>query len=1302
MLSLTARRRFLCLSLAVTLAAYLGGSALALEKEGRDYEIGGPLAGERLPLFPGQHGEPVGHPGSIPGQFDTEGLAPEWDLYSGSVEHWRAYWFKYCPVRSFFDRQSQLKNWVAPKIPGATGAQVEQYASPVYWVPRHAPMQNTGATLAPVPVIRVSVDTPVFSLDLGELPIGLYAVRVIAAVPTADLQTYLKPAYLRFSVNDGLGGEPTPYKKRIGYCDEFYSVCEFYFHAPEKRRYEAKLWMDAGSAVDLLVHNISLDDVLAGATRAAIKKGTYQHVVPETRTESKYDSTARLARDAYLWQQMPPVNHEGSGGSFTFAASTCVFPPEIRMGTLEKTSKEIAEAHGKWGNSPTPGVFLTNKKLKLDYTIEDMLAYRPLPDPYPFKDDGTGLFFPDPEKPGTGAALTPIAMAVTRRIMNIERALQKPSPQWLAKGDVDAAHDQALKLVRYAYRLPSIEVGNFHGDLCRSPGAYGRYMSNRRRQTGAFYSSHYQTYPAPVKTYDALFDYISTSQLLADSVGRYIPWVKTPTDVVKLLDVYLVQNTAKRILRYHYYTVSMGIADCASVLGASPVSAPWMEWLFNRTFVYPLPPTGIQDSMITATDRSGTKYVGSAFYCLGASASEAATALQSFKDAGLLPSQYDLTDSTQYPKPLATCYWSMRAVLGGLEIPRIGDVRGPEKAPGSRLGTIAPLAVSGWKWSKDPAFAWAIVDGKQLETFSPKERAEIETAAATVKRAPWLENRSRMLYNWFGALENGVSQDDVARRSSAYVRIGAGWGHHHDDSLDLQFIALGLPMTVDGGQRPTYSSPADRSPFVHNVVAVDGRSGRTASWVRTLSDAEGARFMSIDTPPEGSTTFYRRDVALLSVGSDSGQSYIFDVFRVSGGKRHRHCFHGPVSDEVTCNAPLQAVPEAGAEADMAALNAFIISRDAWRAADAPLTLETTWRYSREKTHGNERSMLLKRYDEAAPRKFTRLTLLDAAGLRVRHADHVCTKLGYRLNCQLVDKQSDVDMESAFAAIVEPYEGTPFLTKKQLLTVAENETDARRAVAVAVETTSGQHDICFTDGRREKTRSVGDLTVAGEFAYVSRDAKGLRCAALTGGTLLQGKDFSLKVAQCDYQGQITAIDYLAKKVTLDTPWPADCGGGVMLIETAGRTTAANTLTVTPTDHGSIVTMQNGSDYLRSGIVSIDETVGQVTLSVNPTLANVAGLTRGFVASNEDRTRFWRADFVNEKTIQLRDGEPVTKTAFAPNNIVRLWEYGVGDTVRMATSASVRRQADGTYKVSGNADVEAVTGKTKHRLVGGQAR
>ena len=98
-------------ALVLAAGALSWGAALAADSE---HEVGGPLAGIKLPLYKTQHGEPAGHPGCIPGlaekavrereeaikagkekesypsgffPFTTQGLHPEVELYPGAVEH---------------------------------------------------------------------------------------------------------------------------------------------------------------------------------------------------------------------------------------------------------------------------------------------------------------------------------------------------------------------------------------------------------------------------------------------------------------------------------------------------------------------------------------------------------------------------------------------------------------------------------------------------------------------------------------------------------------------------------------------------------------------------------------------------------------------------------------------------------------------------------------------------------------------------------------------------------------------------------------------------------------------------------------------------------------------------------------------------------------------------------------------------------------------------------------------------------------------------------------------------------------
>jgi hypothetical protein len=1288
------------------------------------YEVGGPLAGLKLPLSKGAFGEEAGYPGCVPEliaqgkdtvdmgntyrEWDRQGQAAEYELYPGAMEHWRAYWFKYCPVRSLFDRQSQLRNWTAPELPGATREHLAVYASPVYWVPRHAPIKDTGKRLSPVPVVRLKPNAPVLTFDLGALPEGMYAVRVIAAVETAQLRPFRRPVFLRMAVNDGLKGEITEYKRRIGYCDEFYSVCEFYFNAPEKRPYRAELRMDAGSEAELLVRNVSLDDVLAGTQRAAIKTGVTVAATPAPKPQpARYTVEDRLARDEALWNYLPPPNHQGSGNSWKQAAYYAIFPDGVTFGAGDKSRSEIEQEFGAWAapglinqgrfteNKELWNVFLANKKLNLVYTLDDLRAYKPLPDPYPFKDDGTGLYFADAADPMKGRVLAEVAIEVMNRIRGYPAIASFAAKRWRESGDVEAARDGVVALARYAWLFPSIESATYLCNLSRDPGAYGRNMFDRRREAEAMFLDHYANYLHAPQAYDALFDFIPGNQALADSIGRFIPWVRTPEDVVKLLDVYLVQMTAKRILRYHWHTNPTAIADLAAVLGPSDLTQPWIDWLFARSFIYPLPVAGVQDLMITGDDREGAQYIGSTYYAQGEGASGMADSIEAFVRKGTIPPKYDLTNSLLYPKPLAKCHWQFDIVLAGLEFPRIGDVGGPDKSPGMTMSGLRNAAVMGWRWSPDPRFAWVLAKQVGRKGYSDDDWAEIEKAAAALPRAPWLDNKSRQLYNWFGALEAGVEHNDPALRRCAYVRTGAGIGHQHADSLDLQYAMLGAPMTVDGGQRPGYTQPSDGASRVHNVVEVDGRSIRTQSWVRCISDGEGARFLTATAAPPSGLRLFQRSIALIDTDTTPANSYVFDIFRVSGGKAHAYCFHGPVADAVTTNArdmapfppaaqgveptPEQAYlgpfrdvpPKAGARTPRHMTNERL-------AGTAPGILETTWRYSREPGPGSEMQMLGKQLTDAAPRRYTRLHLFDAEGARVFRADAICYQWDYKYICQMVRKDGgEQERESAFVALHEPYLAEPYIAERRPVTIEGNDTDARRAVAIEVKLKSGRTDLLFADGTPDKTRTLrapflgaDAVQAAGEFAFYSADARGFRLAALTGGTLLKGPQVEIRAARREYTARITAADYFKKTLRTDTPWPAACGGGVFEIIAPERTTSYTSAAVLAEGGAGVVRLTRGADYLRAQVTKVDEKTGVVTALLEPSLGRLPGLDKDFVASNEQQTKFWRADVLEDGAFRLK-GAPVAAADFGQENALRLWEYGVGDTVRQSTAVTLRR-------------------------------
>ena len=61
-----------------------------------------------------------------------------------------------------------------------------------------------------------------------------------------------------------------------------------------------------------------------------------------------------------------------------------------------------------------------------------------------------------------------------------------------------------------------------------------------------------------------------------------------------------------------------------------------------------------------------------------------------------------------------------------------------------------------------------------------------------------------------------------------------------------------------------------------------------------------------------------------------------------------------------------------------------------------------------------------------------------------------------------------------------------------------------------------------------------------------------------------------------------------------------------------------------------------------------------------------------------------------------GTPVRAADLDPAHSLRLWEYGVGDTVRQSTFVNLRRVAAGEYELTGDVDVEVTLGGKTQRV------
>ena len=228
--------------------------------------------------------------------------------------------------------------------------------------------------------------------------------------------------------------------------------------------------------------------------------------------------------------------------------------------------EDFEKKYGVWTRTPDGW---ENKKMKLTYSLSDYNAGKALPDPYPIKDNGLGVVATrqDGKKVVFFAPLAETIQPDSCNVINFLNDLYLPSLDGLKKKpEMDQLYTQLIRFVRLAYNYPAFDEGT--NDIARQVSTYqpwGRGVLSRRC-TIASYLTWYTEYANYVLLYDRLFPLIQGNERLAKAVSRHIPWVKTPDDVIKIFDVYFVQNIAKRKMRYHYYTdpgvMQIGRASC--------------------------------------------------------------------------------------------------------------------------------------------------------------------------------------------------------------------------------------------------------------------------------------------------------------------------------------------------------------------------------------------------------------------------------------------------------------------------------------------------------------------------------------------------------------------------------------------------------------------------------------------------------------------------------------------------------------------------------------------------------------------
>lgn len=720
-----------------------------------------------------------------------------------------------------------------------------------------------------------------------------------------------------------------------------------------------------------------------------------------------------------------------------------------------------------------------------------------------------------------------------------------------------------------------------------------------------------------IHAYDKLFDFIKDNQPLADYVGRKIPGIRTPQDLVQFLDTRLLRHIHDGAMRGQIEGSDTPKILPALVLGPGPESDLMLRnGIFLRIAKNMTHRGGIDDHAFSSYSRDGVHHIGSAGY-LSDDLTDISELLAMYVQAGGNP-VFDLSDPLRFPN-----------VVEGrrtLEQIRIGK--------GFRLlqGDAGDL-----RNGREPVY---------LDKIHP----------------------SRVLGGYgMSILETGQFQANPLLARGLGMYFGIGRGHSQQDTLNLEIVAHGTRVAPDLGGRhegKNSGSPNMRSNRVHNLVEVDDRNfqnqigGSTTSgtgWNTSFAPHTGVQFMEhharASSHPQ--VTRYARQTAMIDVpligatGDEaminSGNSYIFDVFRVAGGKLHTYCFHGAPTQSLSMNTTLseELTPE-----DAEYLRRHFPSSQRV-GASPPEMLQVDWAM---------REDLQKSYQGAqfqADRPVTtRLSLFGNAGRRVLVGNAFSEQYKYNFPFLYVrGSSSDEGKQSVYPALIEPFAGQPFLTEKEQLSISPQQYGVDGAVALRVKTTGGTTDVLYASNRPGEMVTIADQGQAdGKFAFVSTDAAGLRAAQLVGGTTLRTADVQITVPTRAHEAPITSVNYPQRTLRVASKLPVQLLAGQWLGMTnpGGLVHTFEVESARRDGDGTLITHRKSARYYLSTILNRDASRGTVETEIEPPLFGAdPNFITGTWVGNEKGDRLSRVS-IEESDRWMHIGWPGYRTSY-PNTI-----------------------------------------------------
>ena len=643
--------------------------------------------------------------------------------------------------------------------------------------------------------------------------------------------------------------------------------------------------------------------------------------------------------------------------------------------------------------------------------------------------------------------------------------------------------------------------------------------------------------------------------------------------------------------------------------------------------------------------------------------------------------------------------------------PRVGDTGShPQYRRASRItwnSASARAIEHAWEIFGYPKFAWALANapGWNPSREFAYSREEIEEAAAQ-----WPDdwNDASRLQDGYGLamLRSGT---DINKRA-LWMIYGSYRAHRHDDLLHMGMDAFESEILAHTGYPRNWGAweshwmtqnQARQIPFVNMTAQAQLFAD---AGIAHVAEARAQAFTDRVGAGEGyiidENNWQRRMLAIIDVSDE--EFYALDLYRIFGGEEHWWTFHCQEGEFTT--EGLDLVAQSGgtlAGPDVP------YGDEEWQRAHGGTTNVYGWRgpyFAFAHLYNVERDA------SPAPVWTANWQLKDADGLnfrmtvpRVEDAEVILadgTSPGgssytggggpYEMKWVLMNSSGDAPLRTQVANIMELYRDEPVIRSVRKLDVSGEDEEGFDAWGLVIELSNGRVDTIFAAADPTVLRTAeGGFEFAGRFGLISELDGEVTNVSLLGGTRLTRNGMGVTAESPEYVGSIVATDREACSITLSPPPPnaeALVGRYVFIVNEHRR--LAQQVQRVEARGDEVVLHLEFDPLVGIGQVSSHET--GIIRSDTPFRLRGMRYYHGARVSNEAGDADYRIEGISggavlDPRVHPEVDAETLAAQFPAGSWFSIYDYGVGDEVRIPHTISLNRNSPVTYGITATDEV-----------------